>query len=188
MADLVSFDLSACARRIVDHADSVGLPPDKLVEIALVDWVSRNNLGHILLAHPKTPKPAPRPVGRPPKARALKKPATVLGLLRNETAGIITFEVQQPGLPRERVRFSGWRQNVDPRIQLAPLVPVSGMLEWDHLLGRTISIKSSLDKSVEGTILPRDPADILPDLDWIETLDLDDADRAALSQLREAYR
>jgi len=180
--------LSATAARAVRYAANVGLPPDKLVETAILNWITKNNLAHVLLALPKVEKPpkppkAP-PAPKPPKVRPPKHPATILGLMRNAPAGIIIFEVRRLGCAIDRVRFSGWNEDLDARVQLAPVVPVQGMTRWDDLVGRTVDIKPSSVPGQEGTLVARPAADLEADLDWLEGLDLDEADRAALAKLR----
>ena len=184
----VSGSVSAPIWRALDHVLATGMGMDQILEIALTDWVRRNNLTHIMMPVPKTEKPPPRFVGRPPnppKPVKMKRPAQILGLMRNEKAKMIFFEVRRIGCAIDRVRFLGWDEAIDARVQLVRFVPVGGMARWEDLVGRTVDIKPSNVPGEDGTLLPRPQADIDADIAWLEQQDLDAADRAALASVRE---
>lgn len=182
----ITVTLSATAARAVRYAAGIGLPPDRLIETAVLNWITKNNLAHVLLA---APKPLARPVGRPPKApEASPAPATaratIAGLLRNAAARMILFEVAAPGQAPVRVRFTGWDEALDARVQLVTVVPIRDMRRWDDLVGRVVDIRLPDGPDGDGMLLTRDPAGIAADVAWLAEQELDEADRAALAKLR----
>jgi hypothetical protein len=165
----------------VAYAVGIGLPPERLIETAILNWIRQNNLSHVLLAPERPEKPAPRPVGRPPKERASDAPSPIAGrieaLHRHESAKQIEFEISIAGQSsRERVTLA-WEPAIDARVQLVALVQVGGMQSWDYLIGRPVTL-------LGGALLRRPQDQIDADIAWLEQQDLDAADRAALASVR----
>jgi hypothetical protein len=177
----ITITLTGPAERAVAYAVGIGLPPERLIEIAVIGWITKNNLAHVLLAPEKPEKPAPRPVGRPPKTLATGAPSPVAGrieaLHRDEAGRQIEFEISIAG-DRARIRVAvPWEPAIDARVQLVALMPIAGMASWKDLVGRPVTL-------LNGTLQPRPQADIDADIAWLEQQDLDASDRAALANVR----
>jgi hypothetical protein len=177
----ITLTLSGPAERAVAYAVGIGLPPERLIETAILNWIRQNNLSHVLLAPERPEKPAPRPVGRPPKTLATDAPSPVAGrieaLHRDEAGKQIEFEISIAG-DRARIRVAvPWEPAIDARVQLVALMPIAGMASWKDLVGRLVRL-------LGGALLPRPQAEIDADIAWLEQQDLDAADRAALASVK----